>query len=181
MAEQRSIGERVIVTGLPGSGKSTFSKALAARTGLPLVHLDLEFWQPGWTAPSDGEWDDIQRQALAGSRWIADGNYSDTLPLRLELADTVVVLDTPWPVCFGRAVRRGIRRPSGTVLPDGCSETHWGRIRAEWTVAGRVVEKRRTEPRRERELIEHHGQHAIVHVLRSSSEANALLASVGHG
>jgi dephospho-CoA kinase len=61
-----SIGRRVVVTGLAGAGKSTFSKALASKTGLPLVHLDLEFWKPGWTAPSEEEWREKQREVLAG-------------------------------------------------------------------------------------------------------------------
>ena len=39
--------QRVLVIGISGAGKSTFSRALAARTGLPLIHLDKEFWRPG--------------------------------------------------------------------------------------------------------------------------------------
>ena len=33
---------------------------------------------------------------LARDAWIADGNYHETLDLRLELADSIVVLDLPW-------------------------------------------------------------------------------------
>jgi adenylate kinase family enzyme len=33
---------RIVVTGMAGSGKSTFSRALAVKSGLPLIHLD---WQ----------------------------------------------------------------------------------------------------------------------------------------
>ena len=51
-----AIGRRVVVTGLAGSGKSTFAVALAAETGLPVIHLDLAFWKPGWVAPSETEW-----------------------------------------------------------------------------------------------------------------------------
>jgi len=47
------VGRRVVVTGMAGAGKSTFSRALAARTGLDLIHLDLHFWQPGWVAPEE--------------------------------------------------------------------------------------------------------------------------------
>jgi adenylate kinase family enzyme len=47
-----ALGRRVVVTGLAGSGKSTFAVALAARTGLPVIHLDLAFWKPGWVAPT---------------------------------------------------------------------------------------------------------------------------------
>lgn len=178
MALQSTIGERIVVTGLAGSGKSTFSKALAAETGLPVIHLDLEFWQPEWTAPSDAEWADIQRRALAGPRWIADGNYSETLPLRLELADTVVMHETPWPICFLRALRRGIKRPPDTKLPDGCTESAWDRPKAEWGVAGRVIKKRSSEPEEERAIVEQHAGHATVHVFRSSGEACAFLATV---
>ena len=103
------IGRRILVTGMAGSGKSTFSRSLAAKTGLPVIHLDLHFWKPGWVAPSELEWRDKQRGLLAGDAWIADGNYHETLDLRLERADTVVFLDTPWWVCARRAFLRGLR------------------------------------------------------------------------
>ena len=46
---------RVLVIGICGAGKSTFSQVLAARTGLPLIHLDKEFWRPGWAdRPPEG-------------------------------------------------------------------------------------------------------------------------------
>src|SRR4029079_5849553 len=98
-----AIGQRVIVTGLAGAGKSTFSKSLAAKTGLPLIHLDIHFWKPGWVSPSEEEWREKQQGVRAWGAWIAAGNYHETLDLRLERADTVVFLDTPWPVCAGRA------------------------------------------------------------------------------
>lgn len=36
--------KKIIVIGCPGSGKSTFSKALNKITGIPLFHLDMMFW-----------------------------------------------------------------------------------------------------------------------------------------
>src|SRR3546814_14734997 len=86
-----ALGQRIIVTGLPGSGKSTLSLALAAKTGLPPIHLDLHFWKSGWTAPSAPEWREEQSSVAAGDAWIADGNYSETLDLRLEHAATHIV------------------------------------------------------------------------------------------
>ena len=43
-----SIGRRVVVTGMAGAGKSTFSRALSAKTGLPGIHLDVHFSATGW-------------------------------------------------------------------------------------------------------------------------------------
>src|SRR3546814_19783979 len=90
-----ALGQRIIVTGLPGSGKSTLSLALAAKTGLPLIHLDLHFWKPGWTAPSDPEWREKQRAVLAGDAWLAGGKYSEMPDLWPPIADHVTVLDAP--------------------------------------------------------------------------------------
>ena len=160
-----SLGRRVIVTGLAGSGKSTFSLALAAKTGLPVIVLDLHFWKPGWVAPSESEWREKQIRVLAGDAWIADGNYPETLDLRLERADAVVFLDMPWWVCTGRAFRRGFQMPD--ELPKGCDYSTWLRLRDEWQLAVRIWRNRHSEPEREREILSQHGQHGALYVLRS--------------
>jgi len=160
-----ALGRRVIVTGLAGSGKSTFSLALAAKTGLPVVHLDLHYWNPGWVAPSEAEWREKQSGLLAGEAWIADGNYHETLDLRLGRADTVVFLDMPWWLCTGRAFLRGFRMPG--ELPEGCDYSPRQRLRDEWRLTVRIWRRRRSEPEREHEIISQLGQHVTLYVLRS--------------
>jgi adenylate kinase family enzyme len=168
-----ALGRRVVVTGIAGSGKSTLSLELAAKTGLPVINLDVHFWKPGWVAPSETEWREKQSGVLAGSAWIAEGNYHETLDLRLERADTVVFLDLPWWICAGRAFLRGFRMPS--ELPEGCEYSAWLRIRDEWRLAFRIWRGRRSEPKREREIISQHGQHAALHVLRSKRAVREFL------
>jgi adenylate kinase family enzyme len=116
--------QRVLVIGSPGAGKSTLSHALAKRTGLPLNHLDKLFWLPGWVERDRDEGRAELAQVLAGERWIIDGNYGSTLPMRLERADTVVWLDYPTWLCLARVFKRwwqyrGVARPDMTA---GCPE-----------------------------------------------------------
>jgi adenylate kinase family enzyme len=172
------IGRRVVVTGLAGAGKSTLSRALAAKTGLPLIHLDLHFWKPDWVAPADDEWRE-KRVLLVGDEWIADGNYHATLALRLERADTVVFLDTPWWTCARRAFIRGIRRPPGTIMPDGCDDSAWRRLRDEWGIVWKVWRGRRSERERELAIVARHGKHCALHVLGSKRAIDDFLNGVG--
>jgi adenylate kinase family enzyme len=172
------IGRRVIVTGMAGAGKSTFARQLSAKTGLPVIHLDMHFWQPGWAQPSDKEWRDVQSTLLAGEAWIADGNYHETLDLRLARADTVVFLDTPWWLCAARAFMRGLRRPQGFQLPEGCETTVWRQLRDEWWLVWRVWLGRRSERERELAIVAQHGGHATLHVLRSKNAVRAFLDHV---
>ncbi len=37
---------RIMIIGAPGSGKSRAARRLAEITGLPLIHLDNEYWLP---------------------------------------------------------------------------------------------------------------------------------------
>jgi adenylate kinase family enzyme len=180
MSETRlaHVGRRVVVTGMAGAGKSTFSRALSAKTGLPLIHLDLHFWKPGWVEPQEDEWREKQRFLLDGEEWIADGNYHSTLDLRLDRADTVVYLDTPWWICARRAFMRGIRRPVGTQMPDGCDDTAWRRLRDEWGIVWRVWRGRRSERERELAIVSRHGTHAALYMLRSKQAARAFLDSL---
>jgi adenylate kinase family enzyme len=83
---------------MAGAGKSTFSRQLAAKTGLPLIHLDLHAWRPGWVRVPDDELVEIQRTLLAGRRWIVDSNDVDE-DLLVAHADTLVVITTQWWVC----------------------------------------------------------------------------------
>jgi adenylate kinase family enzyme len=171
------VGRRVVVTGLAGAGKSTFSRAFASKTGLPVIHLDLHFWKPGWVEPSDDEWREKQRALLAGDEWIADGNYHETLELRLERADSVVFLDTPWWVCARRAFVRGIRRPAGTVMPEGCRDSAWRRLRDEWWLVWRIWRVRESDRAVELELVSAHADRVAVHVLRTKRSVRDLLDS----
>ncbi len=167
------LGRRIVVTGLAGSGKSTLARALASQTGLPVIHLDLEFWKPGWSAPSESEFREKQHAVLGGDAWIAEGNYHETLDLRVERADAIVVLDMPWWLCSFRALRRGLRMPD--QLPAGCEYSRWQRFRDEWQLAARIWRSRRSEPAHERGTISRHGSHAALHVLRSRPEADEFL------
>ena len=110
--EKPSIGNRIIVLGCPGSGKSTFARALAARTGLPLIHLDSVWWRADGSHISRDEFDRALSELLAGEKWIIDGDYSRTYEVRLRAADTMIFLDYPEDVCMAGIVGRvGEERP----------------------------------------------------------------------
>ncbi len=100
--------KRVMIIGCPGSGKSTFARALAQKSGLPLYHLDMMYWNPDRTTkPKEGFRAELRR-TVSLPEWIIDGNYGSTLELRMEACDTVIFLDYPFEVCLsGIADRRG--------------------------------------------------------------------------
>ncbi|MDL2343375.1 AAA family ATPase [Deinococcus sp. MIMF12] len=101
--------KRVLIVGSPGAGKSTFAQELAARTGLPLVHLDDLYWekeQLGQQEVPRSVWQQRLQDALAGESWIMDGNYNSTITMRAAQADTVLFLMPPRELCLWRVLRR---------------------------------------------------------------------------
>ena len=99
---------KVIVIGCPGSGKSTFSRALHKLTGIPLYHLDMLNWNSDKTTVGKEIFRQRLQNVLSLDRWIIDGNYGSTMELRLKECDTVFFLDFPLKVCIeGISERKG--------------------------------------------------------------------------
>ena len=100
--------KRIIVIGCPGSGKSTFSRALHNKTGIPLYHIDMMYWNADKTTVEKSVFLERLNEALKKDEWIVDGNYGSTMELRMSACDTVIFLDYPLEVCLdGIKERRG--------------------------------------------------------------------------
>ena len=121
----RGLGwRRVLVVGSAGAGKTTLAVRLATLMGVPVIHLDAEYWRPGWQHTPPEVWPDRVDALAAGESWVMDGNYGGTLERRLARADAVVFLDISRLTCMRRVVvrwwrYRGRSRPD---LPPGCTE-----------------------------------------------------------
>ena len=103
--------KRVAVIGCPGSGKSTFSRMLRDRVGLPLYHLDAIYWREDRTTLPKEEFRSALRNIVEADSWIIDGHYASTLEVRLRACDAVFFLDYPTEVCIaGVRARRGQAR-----------------------------------------------------------------------
>ena len=107
------IGNRILVLGCSGSGKSVFAGKLQKKTGLPLIHLDNIWWKRDRTHISREEFDLRLAALLRGDRWILDGDYNRTWEPRIRACDTVIFLD------YGEAVAmEGITSRVGQQRPD---------------------------------------------------------------
>ncbi|HEX5297168.1 MAG TPA: shikimate kinase [Streptosporangiaceae bacterium] len=113
------------MVGTSGSGKSTLGKALAKRLGADFLKLDSVFHQPGWMPLPDEEFRRRVGDAVAGERWVVDGNYSKVRDIVWARADTVVWLDLPKRIVMRRIIWRSFRRAARrTELWNGNRE-HW--------------------------------------------------------
>lgn len=102
--------QRVSVVGVPGAGKTTLGRRLAAQLGVPFVELDAVNHQPRWQALPPDEYRARVADAVAAPGWVVDGNYSVVRDLVWARADTVVWIDLPRRVVMRRLARRTARR-----------------------------------------------------------------------
>lgn len=105
--------QKVMVIGCPGSGKSTFSRALSQITGLPLTHLDMLYWNADKTTVERSVFIERLSEVLRKDAWLIDGNYGSTMELRMQECDTVFFLDYPADICL-----QGVKDRQGKPRPD---------------------------------------------------------------
>ncbi|MGE7876719.1 topology modulation protein [Peribacillus muralis] len=117
--------ERIMVIGVSsGVGKSTFARLLGERLDMDVHHLDTFYWRPDWVEAPLEDFLADQEEVLALDQWILEGNYSNSIDLRLKHANTIIYLELPLHVCLYRVVKRRLSY-RGKTRPDigeGCEE-----------------------------------------------------------
>ncbi len=164
---------RVAIVGCSGSGKSTLARALAAKTGLPVHHLDALFWKPGWVETRPEDFHPVVEALARGDRWIIDGIYNRSMDVRFAAADTIVFLDLPRWRCLLDTLRRTLRH-LGRVspnMPAGCVE------RLDLSFILWIWKFRRTHRPGILEKIGRHSTGRRIVILRSRREIAGFLAS----
>ena len=125
---------RILVLGRAGAGKSTLAGRLGAGLGVPVMHLDKLFWQPGWVAVDRATFQARVEAAVAGPAWILDGTYSFAFRWTMARAELVVWAECPRHVSIRRLLERawtlslqGEDRPSGPL-----QAVRWEFLRKAW-------------------------------------------------
>ncbi|MBR1086220.1 AAA family ATPase [Bradyrhizobium manausense] len=127
---------RIIVVGSQGSGKTRLARRLGRKLGLPVIHLDVLYWRPGWTPSDTSSFRARVAEAIASDAWIVDGSFSGlAFDLTLAHAELLVVIERPrwlcqWRILWRSAFHRDTARPD---LPAGCPEQFdWKLMREAW-------------------------------------------------
>lgn len=163
---------RIVILGNSGAGKSTLARKLGAKLGLPVIHLDVLFYEPGWKPGASEVFRRCVTEALAGDAWIVDGNFLGLIgDLSLPRADTILWIEQPRWRSLARAAWRSIdRRGRGRAdLPDRCRDSlDRETLSFIWTfdrVARRNIEH----------ILAHQAPSKPVHRLRGDREVAAFL------
>ena len=98
--------DRIVVVGRTGSGKTTLARELAAALDVPHVELDSLYFGPRFTTAPLPLLRERTIAAVAGDRWVVDGNKSAVRKLVWARADTIIWLDYSLVVSLWRLRRR---------------------------------------------------------------------------
>src|SRR5580692_728905 len=112
------LGPRICIMGPSNSGKSTLATAIGRACGLATIHLDQLFHLPNtdWRPRPAEEFIALHDAALAGARWVMEGNYSRCMPQRFARATGAILLNAATALSLLRYLRRswfGRDRPGG--------------------------------------------------------------------
>lgn len=110
---------KIIIIGCPGSGKSTISFKLEKILNYPVLHLDKIYHIDNNNHISREELiEKVDTFAKNNDNWIIDGNYISTVEQRIQLADTIILLDIETNICIENAINRS-KKERTADMADG--------------------------------------------------------------
>ncbi|MGH6992460.1 MAG: hypothetical protein ACREEH_03910, partial [Caulobacteraceae bacterium] len=115
---------RIAILGGAGAGKSTLARKLGEALDVPVIHLDLLAYGPGWARRSAESLQADLAPRLQSTDWLVEGTYGEASALPLPLTDLVLWLDQPAWLRFIRAWRKTATHRGRTRAdrPNGCEE-----------------------------------------------------------
>jgi adenylate kinase family enzyme len=164
--------DRIAIIGCGGSGKTVLAARLGLRLGLDVVNLDKLYYDDSWEPTPAEKFATTQRELVAGERWLIEGNYASTLPIRLTRADTVIFLDLPALTCLWSVARRRWRYRGGQHA-DGVYD------RITWTFVAYILGYRRRMRPRVTALVATYGRHVQFIRLTSRRQVERFLTPGG--
>lgn len=164
--------DRIAIIGCGGSGKTYLANQLAAHLDLRLTHLDALYYDADWNPLPADEFAELQEKLVTEDRWLIEGNYAGTLPIRLARADTVIFLDLPALTCLSGILQRRWRYRGGQHDKDGVYD------RITWNFVRYIWGYRKSMRPRVRALLDEHGRHATLVTLTSRRQAARYLAQL---
>jgi energy-coupling factor transporter ATP-binding protein EcfA2 len=176
---------RILILGRTGSGKTTLARELATAIGVPHVELDALYFGPDFSTVPLSVLRERTSAAIAGDRWITDGNKSAVRDLVWPRADTVIWLDYPLVVSLWRLGRRALWRTFALKAQAAERDGNAGLARQFLSAAKGVLTALRSHKGQRREyprmFAKQENQHLAVVRLRSPRATRDWLARAPRG
>lgn len=104
----RIVGHRILVLGVSSSGKTTLSRELSRRLGIPHYELDAIYWTSSGHSLTKQAFRFHVAELCLKPSWIIEGHDSKVSDLTWPRADTILWLDLPLFTVIIRALRRSL-------------------------------------------------------------------------
>jgi adenylate kinase family enzyme len=135
---------KILIFGIPGSGKTLLARKISTVLQLPIFHIDKHFFEKGWVERDHDHFLEDVKSVLKKNDWIIDGNGMRTLEMRYKEANIAIYCRLPRLLCLYRIFYRWLST-LGTAKEDGPDEAtnsvSWKLVKYLWNFPVKYREK----------------------------------------
>lgn len=101
------MGDKIVIIGNAGGGKSILSAKLSKAIDIPIFKLDKLQWNPGWVPTPVDQFNKLHDEILLKKKWIIDGFATyESIEKRCKAATTIIFVDHPVIIHLWWALKR---------------------------------------------------------------------------